>query len=260
MLARAGLGAGTLLLLVVLLMAVPTTAAAPAGGPTGSVAANAVPVYNTSTWAGYHALNANNASVTMANGSWVQPAVNCSVGTGVRDVRFWVGIGETGVVQDEQIGTAASCSGTNASYTAWWDMTPTRSYQTIANFSVLPGDLIHAAVTFSAGNFTFRLRDGVQVFQTTGTQGTNRNVAYCIVTRPSVVVNGTTVQSRLADFGRVTFTTCRASIAGVTGSIAKLPGVAGFQMVSTAPHAPKIAKLSTLGPDGSFRVTWLRGE
>jgi hypothetical protein len=92
-------------------------------------------------------------------GTWVQPAVSCTAGTGSYSA-FWVGLGGAteSATSLEQIGTSADCpaSGTPV-YSAWYEILP--AAPVFLKLAVKPGDTISAAVTLSGKRVSLRLRN-----------------------------------------------------------------------------------------------------
>ena len=126
-----------------------------------------------SNWSGY-AVNASAGSVTSASGSWIVPTV--SGGTGTAYAAFWTGIDGFSSSTVEQIGTIAQSSSsfsfrgskTTVAYYAWYEFYPLESIQTITTATtptgtpatVMPGDIISAAVTYVSGTtFTLTIND-----------------------------------------------------------------------------------------------------
>jgi hypothetical protein len=78
-----------------------------------------------SNWAGY-AVKRSGVRFRHVSGSWVQPAVDCSSGSGTYSA-VWVGLGgsSAGSQALEQIGTEADCtSGGTARYATWYELVP----------------------------------------------------------------------------------------------------------------------------------------
>lgn len=215
--------------------------------------------YASTNWAGYFA-SSTALSVTKVGGTWVEPAARCT--SAPRYAVFWVGIDGAGSPTVEQTGTFAICYGGTASYYAWWELYPLNSIQIIGTISVHPGDTIAAFVTFAAGEFTMSITDGAQKFSTVGTQpGTERNSAECIVERPSLISGGEATLAHLANFGVVTFSSCTATIGGVSGGIGTFANVGEITMVSQLAGHATLALPSALGATkSSFSVTWKKAN
>jgi Peptidase A4 family len=213
-------------------------------------------LYDSTNWAGYFATNTAsnvNYTVTYVSGTWTVPTVTCKSGTAITSM--WVGI--DGAISDtvEQTGTSSQCSGTTASYNAWWELYPLNAEQPISSITVHAGDSISASVTYSSstGKFTMAITDGTHSFSKTATQsGTLRNSAECIVERPS----GSSGLYRLAKFASpAQFATCTATINGASGAIGSFPVVGQIDMVNSG--GTIIASTSALSSNQStFSVTW----
>ena len=210
-------------------------------------------------WAGYVGGGAV-GSVTLVSGTWTEPAVTC--GSAVAGVVFWVGI--DGVYSPsttvEQTGTFAYCAGGGAApaYYAWWEMYPANDIQLISKITVSVGDEFKASVSWASATdkFTLKIEDvttGVKFATTTTQASTEENSAECIAERPS--------QSSglldLPDFGSVKFSSCTATIAGVSGGIGKDKTLLEITMTSSlkSPYTV-LATPSSLTGKKEFTVTW----
>lgn len=96
-----------------------------------------------SNWSGYAAYGVNNSFNNVSAG-WNQPPLSCS--TTKTYSSYWVGLDGYNNSTVEQLGTEGDCSGGSASYYAWYEMYPKRSY--FINISIRPGDTINASVTY----------------------------------------------------------------------------------------------------------------
>lgn len=203
-------------------------------------------------WSGY-AVGASVSSVTIASGSWSQPAVTCAGGSSYAS--FWIGIDGFNSGTVEQTGTLGQCSGGLERYSAWYEFYPAGSV-TISTIAVHPGDVFTATVSYSplTGMFTTTLNDVTtgKSFSTTGTvSGASRSSAECIAERPSI---GGSI-TKLANFGTAGFTSCTATINGVSGAFGTFIGVQSIDMIGRSGKV--IAQTSALGGDkASFTVTW----
>lgn len=203
-------------------------------------------------WAGY-GVGSTSGSVTVASGSWVQPAVKCSGGSSYAS--FWVGIDGFNSNTVEQSGTLGQCSGGVPSYSAWYEFYPAASV-VISSIAVHPGDSFNSQISYSTstGKFTLTITDVTtgSSFSTTGTvTSAQRSSAECIAERPSI---GGSI-TKLANFGTASFSQCSATIGGVSGAFGTFAGVASIDMVGRSGKI--LAQTSVLGADkASFTVTW----
>lgn len=218
-----------------------------ANGPNISFAST-----NSLNWSGY-AVASTSGSVTMASGSWVEPSVTC--GGGSSYAAFWVGIDGFNSNTVEQTGTLASCSSGKASYSAWYEFYPAGSV-TISSIKVHPGDSFTATISYSSstGSFTTTLTDvttGVSYSTSASASGAARSSAECIAERPSI---GGSI-TKLANFGTVGFSSCSATINGVSAAFGTFSGITSINMVGRSGRL--LAQTSALGADqASFTVTW----
>lgn len=225
--------------------------------PWSPPAIEASTLFTSTNWAGYVAANsgATNHSVSTVAGTWVQPAVNCTGVTGTEIAAFWVGMDGAFApsLTVEQTGTIAQCTGSTASYYAWWELYPLNSVQKISTLTVKAGDTINASVTWTSGNsFTMKIVDGTHSFSKSGVQVAIRNSAECITERPS---NGVTLYP-LAMFGKVRFSSCTATIGGSAGPIGSFTTVGQINMARVA-SSVVIANTGPLSTSKrSFTVTW----
>jgi hypothetical protein len=207
-------------------------------------------------WAGY-ADAAPAGSVTYVAGTWVEPAVACSA-QGTQYAAFWVGIDGFNSNTVEQTGTLAQCSHGVAKYSAWWELYPLNSIQTIGSITVHPGDSISASVAYSTAGFTMAIKDVTtgKSFSTAGTQsGTSRSSAECIAERPSVERSLTS----LADFGTMTFSSCTSTISGTTQGIGAYTNSDAITMVNSA-GMTLAAPSGTSNSGATFSITWERSK
>ena len=232
--------------LLLSILATPVALAAPVTFGTNASFASA----NSLNWAGY-AVSASSNSVTVASGSWVQPAVSCAKGSTY--AAFWVGIDGFNSGTVEQTGTLGQCSNGVALYSAWYEFYPAGSV-TISSITVHPLDHFTATITYSGTQFTTTINDVTtgKSYSTSGTvSGAARSSAECIAERPSI---GGSI-TKLANFGTVSFTSCTATINGVSGAFGSFAGITSINMVGRSGKV--IAQTSPLGTDlSSFTVTW----
>jgi hypothetical protein len=151
-------------------------------------------------WSGYAVTG---SGFTAANGSWHVPEVQCNK-TPNTFSSFWVGIDGYPHTNEtlEQIGTSSYCSGTTPVYFAWYEFIPNDPTEiTIANFPVVPGDVIGASVTYSDGKFTVGIHNhntGQEFHKTVAVAGAKRISAEWIAEAPCCTSGGGILP--LADF------------------------------------------------------------
>jgi hypothetical protein len=171
-----------------------------------------------SNWGGYAVQSCltspSSKVVTKVVGTWVEPTAKC---TKTAYAAFWVGIDGYSSSSVEQLGTDSDCNGATPSYYAWYEMYPANPVT--LSMSIKPGNTITASVTYnSAGKFVLALKDvttGKSFSVTKSLSSAARSSAEWIVEAPS----SSSGVLPLADFGTVTFTSCSATISGVTGPI-----------------------------------------
>jgi Peptidase A4 family len=202
---------------------------------------------------------------THASGSWIVPAVNCTRTPNSYAV-FWVGIDGYADTTVEQIGTLAVCTGTAASYYAWYEFVPNEDIQLISSVAVAPSNEISADVTYDgSGEFTLKITNVTsgKSFSKRGTVdgGANRTSAEWIAEAPA----SSTGVLPLSDFGTASYgndytdvnDTNWATDIARTGPIGDFGTKEKIIMVTdTTPPVDK-AVPSALSTDGSsFKVTW----
>jgi hypothetical protein len=210
---------------------------------------------DSTNWAGY-AATGTTGEVTSVYGTWVEPAVTCNSTESL--AAFWVGIDGYSSPTVEQTGTLALCFEGAVSYVAWWEIYPTNSIQVINTITVSPGDHFSASVAYDASNgkFTMKIKDvttGKSFSKTRANSGSEETSAECIAEAPTS--DGSIVP--LADFGKVSFGTCTATIGNDAGGIGTFPSVTRINMVNDS-HQTK-ALTSALSGGIKFHVTWERG-
>ena len=191
-----------------------TSASAATSDTASSVSAN---------WAGYVVGNASSSDgFSRVSGSWVQPTVDCSQGSG--DSAFWVGLGGTSSDSSslEQDGTEADCNGSGqATYFAWYELVPSAPVQ--LNLTISPGDHISSSVSVSGDNVTVTVTDDTTGASTTKTlqmDDPDTSSAEWIAEAPSECDgSGACDPLALADFGTVNFSNASATAGGHTGTI-----------------------------------------
>jgi hypothetical protein len=239
------------------------------GGPmiranTGTKSAGGLPTVS-ENWSGY-GVTTSKAKFTYVHSEWVQPAVKCP---GVADqvTSNWVGLDGFTDNTVEQDGTFSSCSGPNHTtprYEAWYEMYPAGS---VGVFSVRPGDIIEASVTYvtATKNFDLTISD-VSRNRTSSTSAKcnvcQRSSAEWIIERPAGCDPYPTncFLFALADFGTTTMTDSVAT----QGHRAK--GIGSFDSIPIFMVQPlKSGGFITLDSPGpivsatdGFTMTWER--
>ena len=227
--------------------------AAPVQGLTPAGTAS-ISTFSSNNWAGYGAVGASTKTVTSVSAAWVEPTLSCTSKTAI--VVFWVGI--DGMVSTapsvEQVGTYGQCSGGIASYAAWWEIYPVNDIQPISTVTVSPGDHFTASVTYSTSTLKFAMKitdttTGATFTKHMAYAKAKRETAECIAERPS----GSGGLFPLANFGKATFTNCKATISGTNAAIGTFANVWEITMASPSHNlaVPGALKSST-----TFTVTW----
>jgi len=212
---------------------------------------------SSTNWSGYVAESKLSApavgSVSDVKGTWIVPKTT-GVGSTAAYSAAWVGIDGFSDGTVEQIGTDADWTRRGASYYAWLEIFPQGSYQ-IVGFPVAPGDTISAEVRY-AGNSEFALvltnvTRRTRFSTTMRVASAKRESAEWIIEAPS----SNTVLP-LADFNRINFSGCTASISGRTGAINDPLWQNGLINMETVAGVKK-DQTSALSANGeSFSVTW----
>lgn len=144
--------------------------------------ANARPLGSTPEDYGYAVTGSTYTSTTA---DWVMPKITCSTADSYVDI--WTGLDGYTSATVEQIGADLVCSGTTATYYAWYELYPSAPVE-IAK-TVKAGDQLDAAVTYDGSSkFTLSIEDVTQgwTHSTTGTvTGAARSSAETVVTLPS---------------------------------------------------------------------------
>ncbi|HLW72931.1 MAG TPA: G1 family glutamic endopeptidase [Candidatus Babeliales bacterium] len=210
-------------------------------------------------WSGYAAVtNINHPtthSVSAVYGSWVVPTLSsashntwCSL---------WVGIDGFSDSTVEQLGTEHDWYNGHQQNYAWFEMYPNYSYE-IVGFPARPGDHISASVVYQGNNvFVLSIANTTAGVHTTvptsysTSRTAQRSSAEWIMEAP---YSGGILP--LSHFGTVNFSSCTATINGITGAINNshwvfddLTMVTGNGTVKAAPSA-----LSSNGQ--AFAVVW----
>ena len=197
--------------------AIAGVAAAPSSAATTDLASS-----SSANWAGYVAESNSSDGFSKVNGSWVEPTVDCSNGSG--DSAYWVGLGGTSDNSEslEQAGTEADCTSSGqANYFAWYELVPSAPVQ--LNMTISAGDHISSAVSVSASNVTITLNDtttGASTTKTLQMSNPDTSSAEWIAEAPSTCDgSGNCDPLPLADFGTVNFSNASATSDGHTGTI-----------------------------------------
>jgi hypothetical protein len=220
-----------------------------------------ITVEDSTNWSGYAV---EGTSFTKASASWTVPTVNCSKTPNTYS-SFWVGIDGWTSSTVEQTGTDSDCSGSRASYYAWYEFYPNPSIE-ITSVAVSPGNHISASVTYSGTQFTITLINettGKSYSKSSTVSGAQRTSAEWIAEAPCCTRRGGILP--LSDFGTVDFgqdytgvsSTNDATDSTVSGAIGAF-GSNIFEsiMVNRTTGADE-AVPSALSSDGtSFTVTW----
>ncbi|MBR7829453.1 hypothetical protein KDK95_24315 [Actinospica sp. MGRD01-02] len=248
---RAGIAAAALVLPVLAPVAATATTTSAVFTPMQRTAGSATPFFishggglrhaaTTSTnWAGYAVSGSTYTSVTT---TFKQPKVTCS--SGAQYSSFWVGLDGYSSSSVEQTGTEADCSGSSASYSAWYEMYPA-SPVTYGN-SVSAGDTIVEKVIYEGSNsYELYLADTTKGWShtTTKTGSHSRSSAEVIAEAP---YSGGVLP--LADFGTVTFNSST-----VDGS--SLSSVSPTSINMTTSSGTVKASTGSLS-GGTFSITW----
>jgi len=207
-----------------------------------------------SNWSGY-AITGTAGSVTDVKASWVVPSVTCPT-RGIQYSSFWIGIDGYNSNTVEQIGTDSDCSRGTPSYYAWYEAYP-RPLVVIRSLTIHAGDVISAEVSFSGGKFSASITDLTTQKSFAGSgivMSAQRSSAEWIAEAPSSLLG----VLPLANFKTVYFSSCSATINGVTGSIGSFGGAVVQQIKMVNRNGADKAVPSSLSPDGtSFSVQWV---
>jgi len=214
-------------------------------------------------WSGYAVTSKK--PFTFVSSEWIQPAVTCN-GTHWVYQAEWVGLDgfDNGTV--EQDGTSVGCGRKSGwvtpTYTAWSEMFPA---PTIRLFSVKPGDVIQASVTYRNNEFVNTVTDvtsGVTKTVQTAASGQARDSAEWIIERPAFCTNSTLSDCfivKLANFGSTTMANDVATVG--SGKPQKIDTFTNnypiFMVQPTKSGFYTIDKVSNARPaSSSFRATW----
>ena len=207
-----------------------------------------------SQWSGYMvAPDSQTPLVTSVSGSWTVPQVKPSENNTFLGV--WVGIGGYGEDTLIQTGTEQEYLEGRVSYYAWYELLPAHLVR-IPSLHVRPGDLITASVSLvsqNANRWSIEINDVTRSEQFTKVVVYNSSMqsAEWIIERP--LVNDSI--STLANFGNATFTDCKATINGVTGTIGNF---SYSQLIMHEDGDTPLVSVSPLNEMGSgFTVTYI---
>jgi hypothetical protein len=209
-----------------------------------------------SQWSGYIvASDMQNRTpvISSVSASWTVPVVRPSENNTFAGV--WLGIGGYGEETLIQTGTEQEYINGRPSYHAWYELLPDYLIS-IPSLRIRPGDTITASISLvneNASTWSIEMSDVTQGehFKKVVVYNSSRLSAEWIVERPKV--NGTT--STLADFGNVTFTECKATVDGVTGTIGNFSYA---QLVMHDDETNPLVSVSPLNGDRSgFTISYL---
>lgn len=223
-----------------------------------------------SNWAGYALTNLSNSTAATFNkvtATWTVAAVTCDpADSGGDSVSDWVGFDGWGNGTVEQGGTTAECLGsTTPTYYAWWEMYPYNQGQNM--FTVSPGDVIQATVTYNTSTSQF----DIVVKDETSNQTINEAIA-CQSSEPVCDRSSAEVISEndgrgtdadgvflLPDYGTQTFT--NATVTDVSGHTGSLSDSAWNNTEINQVSSEGVTKQTTgalrVGTHGStFATTW----
>jgi len=228
-----------------------------------------------SNWAGYVSTG-RGTRFTNVSGTWVQPAVSCTLGRSTY-MSSWVGLGGDSSRALEQIGTEADC-GTDgqATYSSWFELYPTVSGS--PKLTIHPGDVVSASVTVSGRHARLSMTN-----QTAGTRFARQlrvdqvdvSSAEWIVEAPALCLTSSDASCRdsvLSDFGSTGFTRARAGTAGHTGGVTGADwtgtaytlatgrtGAAASRRAGSAPSGSRAVPGALSGREDAFGVTFAAG-
>jgi hypothetical protein len=213
----------------------------------------------TGNWSGYAVTG---TGFTRAVGSWTVPALMCTSGT--EYAVFWVGIDGYSDETVEQTGTEGVCSGTTATYSAWYEYCCSEPIITITGMTVKPGDKMLAAIIYNTGTseFTVEIKDdttGQTFSKTKSFPSAQRTSAEFIAEAPS---EGDTILP-LADYGTVLFGKDNTGLGGCTAEDSTASGVIGAfpaadieQIIMEKKNVMESIPSSLSSDGSSFSVTW----
>lgn len=206
----------TVLLIIVLIFAFVVIFPRVAGPPSQSL--------TSLNWSGYSAvsdLNDPQPQFTGVSASWTVPAVEVSAENSFS--AEWIGVGGQFDQTLIQTGTGQDSIGGRATYRAWYELVPGNVVK-INSLNISPGDRITASISLvdpDTNTWSIEINDDTdgQHFSKSVVHVSSALSAEWIVERPTVASRTET----LADFGRVTFTDCGATLNGRNGTISSFP-------------------------------------
>jgi hypothetical protein len=153
-------------------------------------------------WSGYAATN---ATFTKVQAWFAVPKVTCTIAHA--EVSIWAGLDGFANSTVEQAGVDATCGGSAGKtpvYTAWWEMYPANTMQTMP-LTVLPGNVITVNVNYVSGKYLLEVVNGSRHTSYTKTttcanRTCSRTSAEWIVERP-ILPTGS--YAELADYNSV---------------------------------------------------------
>jgi hypothetical protein len=185
---------------------------------TGTAASNSASVsgyFPMTNWSGYEAPSTSaSGEFTAVSATWVVPTVTCGPGATTSAVE-WVGIDGFANSTVEQDGTETSCSDGVPTYGAWWEMfgddALNGGHQVPILANVLPGDVINASVTVTAGTWTLTVNDETQGWTSANVvtdpiSDPTQATAEVIVERPQTCLGSACTLTTIAEISPVTFT------------------------------------------------------
>lgn len=195
-------------------------------------------------WSGYAALK---ATFTNVEGSWVEPAGNCSGARGrqLSIASFWVGLDgwESGTV--EQTGTDVDCEGSQEYQVPWHELYPQRAFA--ISQEVRAGDQMSVRVTQES----LRLEDVTRKWHYE--ESFLPNYAY---SSAEWIAEAPT--NRLTDFGTVQFSSASASSGSASGAISAWSYEASVMVSRGGKTLIERARPGPLTGGGrSFSIEWL---
>ncbi len=202
-------------------------------------------------WSGYAVTG---SSVSDAKGTWIVPAIQGTCPSSNQYSSFWVGIDGYNSGTVEQTGTDSDCQGGVPTYYAWYEFYPHPSF-IISGLTVRPGDSMSAQAKFSGRTFTVTITDtstGVSFSKSAKVNSAQRTSAEWIAEAPS---SGGVLP--LANFGKVTFSSCDATINGTTGTISSFGSNVHQITMVTSGGATKASPSALSGSGDGFSVTWV---
>jgi hypothetical protein len=209
-----------------------------------------------SQWSGYMVAPDDKTPSPLLTGvsaSWTVPQVKPSENNTFSGV--WVGIGGYGEDTLIQTGTEQEYIHGRGSYYAWYELLPAHLVR-IPSLHVRSGDLIMASLSLvsqNASTWSIEINDVTrgEQFKKIVVYNSSMQSAEWILERP--LVNDAI--STLANFGNATFTECKATISGVTGTLGNFSYV---QLIMHENGDTPLVSVSPINEMGSgFTVTYI---